>query len=187
MKTDRLFVSPDEAVWRAKASPREEQPLLAGEAPWRKRFLLTTTSRAPEVNLFNQPRISLWPITTDAVGAPSHATGTRQDAFDKTLKFCTTIAGVDYFFSRSDARSAVYDWSIPRNQNLIGYLDHLSGSAIPGFGSSFENKYGATDRDALLVQMFDFIRSGPALLRLSDMNGLNTRPGFTLPTGGGGE
>ncbi len=92
---------------------------------------------------------------------------------------------MDYFFSRSDARSAVYDWSIPRNQNLIGYLDHLSGSAIPGFGSSFENKYGATDRDALLVQMFDFIRSGPALLRLSDMIGVNTRPGFTLPTGGG--
>ena len=61
--------------------------------------------------------------------------------------------------------------NVTRNQNLYAYLQALSGGStanggltIPGFGGNFITKYpgnGTTsDRDQILTEMFDMIRSG---------------------------
>ncbi|RYD73557.1 MAG: Verru_Chthon cassette protein A, partial [Verrucomicrobiaceae bacterium] len=74
---ERLFATVDELAFAApKASDsatgyRTLPPALSNpttplnEALNRLRFFLTATSRAPEVNLFNRPRIGLWPIQSE--------------------------------------------------------------------------------------------------------------------------
>ena len=58
---------------------------------------------------------------------------------------------------------------IDRNEDIYGYLQALTGRQIPGFGGDFFDKYpggkdGAgnpvSDRDEILTEMFDLIRSG---------------------------
>jgi hypothetical protein len=68
--------------------------------------------------------------------------------------------------------------NVVRNENLYAYLQALTGGAqgdtnIPGFGGNFYNKYpGAngnpSDRDEILTEMFDLLRSG--------VNTFNTSP-----------
>jgi hypothetical protein len=54
--------------------------------------------------------------------------------------------------------------NVKRNENLYAYLQALTGADIPGFGGNFLTKYpganGITDRDQILTEMFDTIRSG---------------------------
>ena len=42
---------------------------------------------------------------------------------------------------------------------MLRYLQTLSGKAVPGFGASLVSKTTAADRDQLLVEMLDYIRS----------------------------
>ena len=86
------------------------------------------------------------------------------------LAFCATLksggTNTPFYFQREDARSATFDWTnFPRNQQLYAYLQNLTsaGRPIPGFGGSFATKFGA-DRDQILTEMFDYIRSGPNLM-----------------------
>jgi uncharacterized protein (TIGR02600 family) len=125
------------------------------------RFFLTASSRAPDVNLFNQPRIGIWPI--------SATTGTTtRTALDNTMAFCGTIGGLPYYFQRLNAYSGTIDLpnnytagdtGVDRNRQLTTYLQNLTGSAIPGFGSgTFLAKYANGDRDQILTEIFDYIR-----------------------------
>ena len=54
--------------------------------------------------------------------------------------------------------------NVARNENLYAYLQALTSAKIPGFGGNFLTKYpgagGVTDRDEILTEMFDMIRSG---------------------------
>lgn len=57
------------------------------------------------------------------------------------------------------------DWVLPRNLDLYLYLQALTDNAIPGFGGRFRDKYnavgnGVSDRDQILTEMVDFIRTG---------------------------
>ncbi|MEM7013234.1 MAG: Verru_Chthon cassette protein A [Verrucomicrobiota bacterium] len=47
---------------------RMERPEVALDKSWldQSRFFLTAHSRAPEVNLFNKPRLSIWPVQQDS-------------------------------------------------------------------------------------------------------------------------
>ncbi len=54
---------------------------------------------------------------------------------------------------------------VARNENLFAYLQKLTSQSIPGFGGDFLSKYpagagGVSDRDHILAEMFELIRSG---------------------------
>ncbi|MDD5351286.1 MAG: Verru_Chthon cassette protein A, partial [Chthoniobacteraceae bacterium] len=124
-------------------------PLALEEA----RFFLTTNSRAPEVNLFGQPRLSLWPIDTRA---------DHQSIYDRLLSFSSTVSGNPFYFQRQNPNSQTDDYDkIQRNQDLWAYLDRLTSSNIPGFGGNFSSasKYGTNDRQELVTSIFDWIRT----------------------------
>lgn len=147
------------------------------------KFFTTANSRAPEVNLFNLPRIAIWPVDADLATNPSSP---RTTAFDRLIAFCSTMrkdlgaAAHRYFFQRSDAQSPTNDYAnIDRNQKLYSFLQRLTGDPVPGFGGRFSQKY-PQDRDQILTQLFDYIRC----TNLVDP-GLGGYPIATAATGGG--
>lgn len=105
LDSDRLYGSVDELLFRPSAAPRAKNSVDAADAlsvddVERARFFLTATSRAPEVNQFNKPRISLWPLqaNTSAVGSPKLAT--LRNAKDKLIAFCSTMGNKPLYFQR---------------------------------------------------------------------------------------
>ncbi|XHR28390.1 MAG: Verru_Chthon cassette protein A [Chthoniobacteraceae bacterium] len=156
-KIDRLYVSADEFYY---TTSRNANTPITNTFLGKTKFFLTAQSRAPEINLFGKPRMTLWPLMT----------GTNQrNTKDKLIAFCSEIGGKPYYFQRASAYSsfgtasssqdATSDWAITRNQNLYSYLDTLTSKAIPGFGGNFSTKY-SNSRYQLLTEMFDMIRSG---------------------------
>lgn len=122
----------------------------------RTRFFLTTTSKAPEQNLFNKPRVAIWPLDLSAA---------KRTTFDKLIAFCGTLnTGTGtanqrpFYFTRSDPTSATVDYAgNKRNQEVYQYLQRLTGENVPGFGLNFARKYPG-DRDQILTEIFDYIR-----------------------------
>lgn len=170
-KTERLFASVDELVFAPNRSLAANWPVPpAGrtrqELADSLRFFLTAQSRAPDLNLFGQPRVALWPITQEAGGA------LRQTVFDRLIAFCATVGlpssgGEKYYFERTNPLSPTDDWlGIPRNKQLLQiYLLGLTSREIPGFGGgTFLNKYNvaaggvANEWQQILTQIFDYIR-----------------------------
>lgn len=150
------------------------------------RFLLTAHSRAPEMNLFGRPRVSIWP-TWASGGQGSADYSTRRNPIDRLMVFSSTLgpvprptasgaqpAGKLFMFQRWNPYSPTDDAAIERNNVLL--KQYLTGTAanpglteqpIPGFTSSsthFATKYNNTgnngSRDQILTQIFDYIRSG---------------------------
>ena len=169
-KGDRLYVSLEDMLF---ASTNRAPSVINGQnaatsaAMEKGRFFLTAHNSAPELNLFGQPRISMWPLwdehtpsntsyntannswpaTTPVPSDANHIT-----PFDQTLSFCSTlISGANaypYYFTRSNNTNAappvafsnqnyILDASLPRNQKLLGYLDYLTSQPVPGFGGTF--------------------------------------------------
>jgi len=148
LKYDRLYASVDELVFDPDRNPQG----ISREDLDKSRFFITTASRAPEVNMFNQPRVAMWPIHSQF----SSAYRTVQD---QTIAFSSTINGLPYYFQRADSLSPTSDYQdIERNQQLISYLQRLMGARVPGFNGSFLAKYGS-DRDQILTEAFDYIRA----------------------------
>lgn len=193
-KSDRLYASVDEAIFQPAMSGSERQVTNTSlRRPYleKVRFFLTAHSRAPEVNLFSQPRITLWPLQANTANPkdPDKATKVR-NAKDQLIAFCSTIGKADpslpnsakslYYFQRyksyeGDGRDKQVspvpssqhpssDWvNVPRNQELYSYLQFLTETPIPGFGGSIKDKYdtqNSSDRDQILTQMIDYLRSG---------------------------
>ncbi len=161
LDSDRLYASVDELMFTVNSTAvnrttQNASTNITANAVRQRAFFLTASSRAPETTIFNTPRISMWPITLPRSGV----TGNRTTAYDELIRFCSTINGKPYYFQRQDAKSPTNDWAnITRNQQLLKYLQTLSKKDIPGFGSTLESKTSATDRDQLLVEMLDYIRS----------------------------
>jgi len=151
---DRLFADIDELIFDNSRNPDSS---LGKTDIERAKFFLTTISRAPEVNLFNLPRVVCWPI---------HADPDRRTPFDKLIAFCGTLNGLPYYFQRQNKDSSTEDYqSIARNRALYSYLQTLTSRQTPGFGGSISGKLGQ-DRDQVLTEMFDYIRSA----NLNDLN-----------------
>lgn len=134
---------------------------LSPAALRKARFFLTANSQAPDVNIFNLPRVSMWPITLDpASGAPV------MSPYDKLIAFCTTLNNHLFYFQRRDPTSPTVDLpasgsatGLGRNRRLLEYLRTLTALPAPGFGTgSFESKYG-DDRHQILTEIFDYIRA----------------------------
>ncbi len=178
--TDRLFASVDELVFSATSvmsGTRQSNPTNAGiftqDDIDKARFFLTTSSRAPEVNIFNKPRITLWPLQANTGNVSDPINARDRNSKDKLIAFCSTIGKTPYYFQRYNSfysyatgssnspssQSSIDDWNlIPRNQELYTYLRHLTADPIPGLGGSLADKYPNT-RDQILTEIFDFIRS----------------------------
>lgn len=131
----------------------------ANELVEQSRFFLTANSRAPEINVFNLPRVSIWPTSVER----ETSKGLHRTPYDELLRFCsrTGKAGEDesiYYFQRKNADSPTEDWEdIPRNQEVFKYLQNLTSRKIPGYGGRFDAKFG-DDRDQILTEIFDYIR-----------------------------
>lgn len=153
---DRLFANVDEFLFqppKATDTTRPANAVINATRLRHARFFLTANSRAPELTLANQPRISLWPESA----ALSSRTG-----YDKLAAFCTTLGDAVkpslFHFQRSDATSQTVDWNLARNQALYKYLQASTTANVPGFGGNFAAKW-TTDRDQVLTEIFDYIRS----------------------------
>jgi len=153
LDSDRLFASVDEFLFTPN---RTLITLVDPTALKRSRFFLTANSRAPEVNLSGQPRISIWPVHSN--------TGARTP-YDRLAAFCSTVGDINasspqtYYFQRANSSSPTEDWANnPRNQVLYNYLKRLTSADIPGFGGNFLGKWSG-DRDQVLTEIFDYIRS----------------------------
>ncbi|HSJ01493.1 MAG TPA: Verru_Chthon cassette protein A [Verrucomicrobium sp.] len=174
-KDDRLYATLDELVF--DRSRVLQNPVLTQRDIASGRFFLTAHSRAPELNLFNQPRIMLWPISANTA---------ERSAKDKLLAFVGTGGGKAWYFSRTqnfkdlntpgsaqdpkgdlDLQSTTSNVGLKRNREL--YEDHLvpltGGVAgapnvynIPGFGGNFASKYTVPRRNQILTEMVDFMR-----------------------------
>ncbi|WP_169809551.1 Verru_Chthon cassette protein A [Terrimicrobium sacchariphilum] len=166
----RLLASSDELVF----TPDRNLTALNQDVLARARFFLTATSRAPELNPFALPKLSMWPV--NASTAPGYRT-----VFDRLIAFCSTINGHPFYFQRSNSGSATNDiQNIPRNAELLAYLKTLTGKAIPGFGGDFLSKYSA-DRDQILTEMVDYIRSTNLF---DDLLEQETTGSYNYPTSG---
>lgn len=180
LKQARLYASVDELLYGTNTANPTRAPNVVGGAAIsdsdieRARFFLTANSRAPELNLWNQPRVAIWPITYDTNGVE------QTTAFDKLIAFCATIGGKAYYFDREHADSQTFDYnSFPRNQQVYNYLQGFLTNSTPGFGQKFSDKY-PQDYQQILTEIFDYIRC----VNLGDQSTGATRytPGFTDAT-----
>lgn len=178
--SDRLYASVDELLYTAS---RAANPVVTPSALEQAKFFLSAHSRAPEVNLYNKPRIVTWPVS-------SGTTAADRSAYDRLIANCGTLNGNTYFFQRKDSTSPTNDLpaapassGLGRNRSLITYLRDLTSQPIPGFSTSasqtFLQKY-PLDRDQILTEIFDYIRA----LNAQDTSGAITS--FTPSAAGTG-
>ncbi len=157
---DELLFKPDRTV----GSTAQVNAPITPEAMEKMRFFLTANSRAPEINLFGRPRVTIWPV---------NATESNRTRFDNLFAFTSNLyrdpSGTrandkPFFWTRSDAKSATNDVgpATSQNQRVLKYLKFVTGdgpAAIPGFGGSFASKYTAPERDEILTLCFDYMRT----------------------------
>lgn len=168
LTANRLYPSVAEMLFRVDPgapAPGQQRPVsalvsdtnatAATAAVERANFFLTAHSASSELNLFGEPRVSVWPYTT-----------TYQTPTDNLLAFDSTIArtnggtNVKFYFQRTDPTSSVTDCNIPENVDLFHYLDQLTSRPIPGFGASFTaDKYPNPAMHQILGEIFDYIRT----------------------------
>lgn len=164
---ERLFASVDEFLLRPQVGENGERAEINLETSgaWsgmsrpevveRLRPFLTPRSRSPELNPFGRPKIAMWPL--HEINTPEYRT-----VFDRTIAYCSTVAGKPYYFTRKDSTSQTELSTIVRNRQLFNYLMDLTSRPIPGFATNknatFEYKYG-DNKQQILVEIFDYIRS----------------------------
>ena len=177
--TQRLFASVDEFLFSGtsmdsgtrQANPSGPSSNFSQNDIERIRFFLTANSRAPEVNLFNKPRVTLWPLQANTANISDPIDAPSRNANDKLIAFCSTIgsgaSAKPYYFQRYNtfdptkvrgagsydpsslqnpipsSQSPSMDWSlIQRNQDLFTYLQTLIKTPIPGLGGSLAGASG---------------------------------------------
>lgn len=184
LSQDRLYATMDEFIFNPLRTLN--QPLIPATFLEKTRFFLTAQSRAPEVTMFNTPRVSLWPLQTN-----QNPKGGGQlnllTSKEQMIRRAATIGEHEYGFRRltiwdqdpairnsgppPSSQSKSLDWSqIPRNREIYSYLDRLASDPIPGYGRSIKSKY-PNDKQQILTSMWDQLRSG--LNVFSEFRGLD--------------
>ena len=190
-KSDRLYSTIDELAFSATNSSASSRGYnstpLTPQSVSRLNFFLTTHSRAPEVNIFNLPRICLWPLndtnsTNSSTVNPTLAalTGTARWSFlDQIIAQCSTLGTNAYYFTRFDPTSQTADFQ-GRNRTLYNYLASLLQTPMPGYAStnggasSFATRWGVNACYEEATLCFDYIRSS---INLVDSYGTATGAG----------
>jgi hypothetical protein len=159
----RLYANVDELLFATNRSAGGTNSVTPQQLE-QARFFLTASSRAPDVTLFNTPRILVWPITS------SGGSTTKMTPYDKLIAFCGTLGANtnigstnSYYFTRSNPGSATADYGVQRNQDLIAYFRRMTTQAVPGFGGSsgILGKYNSIapgESEQITTQIFDYIR-----------------------------
>jgi len=149
---DRLYTTLDELAFK----PDRTSSGLNQAQIQQLRFFLTSQSRSPDLNLFQQPRVTMWPIRFSSVNPQNNL-----------IRFCSTIGGKLYAFLRGDggnnywnSRSPTRDALLANNLRMYSYLQRLTDATAPGNPGSLAAKYTSAERDQILTQMFDYIRAG---------------------------
>ena len=151
LKSDRLYASLDELMFATNRTANNVSPATLD----RLRGFVTAYNRAPELNLFGRPRVSMWPVASDSA---------KRSPMDKWFALCSTMsfgAGTNLFaVTRSDATSSTKDLKVANATipKLFAYLQNQTKDAPPGATSSFLTKYGASGRDQLITLSLDYIR-----------------------------
>lgn len=208
LDTDRLFATADELAFGTQVAGGARQGAVVGgfqlDAPGeeldRLTFFLTAQSRAPELNLFHRPRVTLWPFNRELVASATPPAALTPE--DRLIRFASELGGVtgngslDYssskrkrfYFQRVSAWEPGRDWDeVAENRALFRFLQRMTELPIPASaveprgGASFREKLGSDHRDQLLVNIWDYLRAN-----------LNTnnqayvpvgRPGYSFPQG----
>lgn len=168
-----LFPTIDDVIMRSDRTPHEfpdskGRPIPDDELSEyleRSKFFITANSRAPEINMFNLPRIAMWPVFDANIESPA-LYDQYLTPFDQLIHYCasmgkSTAVGYpryEYVFKRKKADSSTNDYEIPRNKILYDYLSRLLTTPIPGYGQSFGGKYGEKSAAQLATMAFDYIR-----------------------------
>ena len=182
--SDRLYSSTDELAFTQNRTASILSPTSISNFG----FFLTSTSRAPELNLFGKPKVSLWPLSTN------NSTWT---VYDQLIAKCATLGNFTYSITRSDANSSTVDYSgNTRNRQIYSYLQSLTGNPMPGFGpTTFAAKYpnvtidgtSISQRDQILTEMVDYIRCTNIRDTTPGATSFTTRRAATGVTVGGGQ
>lgn len=116
------------------------------------KFFMTVGNTAPETNPFDQPKISMWPIST--IDSSEY-----RSVWDRRIADVMTVGGEPYYFQRFNSESETNDFvNISRNQKIYQYLQQKMSEKIPGYSKSFHSKYGKEESDQILTEIFDYIR-----------------------------
>jgi uncharacterized protein (TIGR02600 family) len=157
--TNRLYGSLDELCFGPGLNgtgQRQSNPLTPTQVD-QARFVLTAHSESPETTLSGEPRIAIWPVS-DAV-----TDNTRTTATDRAIARAATVGTRDYFFQRHNALSATADldatttWGAS-NMQLFNDLVARGSRNIPGYGTSFAQKYSGAAWPQLMFEILDFMR-----------------------------
>ena len=176
LSSNRLYASVDEFFFNPTNSlvtNRVSNALaFSQQEVSRLRFFLTTTSRAPEVNPQNLPKICMWPVpftnygfkmiaNSQSLGGPSNRT-----VYDETIAFCSTLGTNPYHITRYDATRTISDFHL-RNRILYSYLRNCLAQPVAGYpgGAFTPTKWTAKRADQITTLLFDYIRS---TINLSD-------------------
>ena len=156
---DRLYNSVDELAFDATRAIR---PGITQAEIEQRRFFLTAQSRSPETTLFNTPRVAVWPL---------HADRNARHVAERLIALAASTGQNpenEYYFTRAYPLDPTRDFldetriaggGKGRNQKLFDYLREELGLPIPGWGRSFEQKWGADERDQILTEIYDYVRS----------------------------
>ncbi|MEI8340317.1 MAG: Verru_Chthon cassette protein A [Verrucomicrobiota bacterium] len=154
----RLYASADEFLFTpGRSAVTGTIPATSVRAA---RFFITANSRAPEVTLWNTPRMSVWPLFSGT---------TLRNAKDALLGFCSTTGvgnnSYPYYFTRftpysstapGSGQSSTTDINLPRNTQLYTYLNNLLLLPVPGIGGAVGGNLN--QHSQTLTEIFDYIR-----------------------------
>ncbi|MDG2123800.1 MAG: Verru_Chthon cassette protein A, partial [Verrucomicrobiales bacterium] len=170
---DRLYASVDELVFRMASSGgnRMRNSLFGGassipvEKIERARGLLTTHSRAPELNVFGRPRMALWPLHQNETARGNQ----YRSAFDNAISFAATLGArtrgnvsnqMKFYLQRENSQSRTWEFyrhGKGNNRRLYQYIMDQTHQVVPGYGKSLAQKYGASESPT-----FDYRRASRA-------------------------
>jgi uncharacterized protein (TIGR02600 family) len=167
-KTDRLYATLDEWFFGAGTSGNQRVPNPVTTAQLEQdRFVLTSQSVAPETSLLGEPRVAVWPVSD----APDD--NTRTTAADRAIASAATVGagapvgpagsgGRDYFFQRHDPSNSTDDFDSTTsaglsNVRLFNELLARGSEAVPGYGTTFVQKYPGAKWTQLMLEITDFI------------------------------
>lgn len=183
---DRLYASVDELLYAPDSQSGQRRLNSAAVANLaldrrlleQSRFFLTTHARAAEVNMFNLPRICLWPVQAET---------NYRTAREQLIALCTTVGGKPFHLQRQSvytksvqswladggpvpsSQSPGLDWKVTRNQDIFRYLQNMTDTPVPAWGQVFKEKWASVEkptrtrsqiRDDVALSMLDMIRMG---------------------------
>ncbi|MEP6668911.1 MAG: Verru_Chthon cassette protein A [Chthoniobacter sp.] len=104
------------------------------------RFFVTTQSRAPELNLYGQPRVTCWPVRSETA-----AETTGLNVFDNLILFCSTVGASTGGGARPDTKntaSGVYRYIFTRRELATnGSMTSVTGHPDPTNPAVSQSQY----------------------------------------------